>query len=125
MFYYFMICEFDQNFYLIVSIGAIWKFKSNAFVLCTMHVPYSQIILHKGKKTPIGLQTKELYNLLKSKNLDARYMETLEKMWRLLIKTNLNIFKALHSSYQKKNPDYNINKTWKIYLCLESATNIV
>lgn len=32
------------------------------------------------KKTPIGLQTKELYNLLKSKNLDARYMETLEKM---------------------------------------------
>lgn len=66
MFYYFMICEFDQNFYLIVSIDAIWKFKSNAFVLCTMHVPYSQIILHKGKKTPIGLQTKELYNLLKS-----------------------------------------------------------
>lgn len=49
-----------------ISIDAIWKFKSNAFVLCTMHVPYSQIILHKGKKTPIGLQTKELYNLLKS-----------------------------------------------------------
>lgn len=34
----------------------------------------------RKKKPPIGLQTKELYNLLKSKNLDARYMETLEKM---------------------------------------------